>query len=586
MNNQRQPNQERLKELIHRLATEIDIERIYIRQIDVGGLSTEQLVIILSKTNKKTSTEIQFLVNMFFEQEQYYGYKLYQASKVKDVIHQGRLRFYTICTEEALLYRKPDSAYTLFPERVDVSWLFQKVEKDYQKETEKIRYFEQGAQFYLEQESYAFAAYMVQQAMELSYRAIEMWAVGMDKITHSIANHQRYLAPYVPELGALFNDEKKEDIIALSLLDDAYLDVRYKTNYRMAKDTLLYCMQKLHLLMPWVQQSYQQLLVAFKTQYKRADPYRVAYMQVMHDVPLAEQQRTIDDAKPPIQEEESVEVDKITENIQDGYLQEWIQALTGCLKVEQIYSFGYRSKQRLVSNLSAENSESYHHHYDLLLITHEEMAKVATQEGQVNAMNRSYSVTLIAHSPSSVEKALREDNRFFHQVLQKGTLLYGEGLVVPDAEVPSPDDKRMKAHMEHLWFKRITRARAFLTSAYAALDEAYEDVPVSLFNQSLEQVCLGIIEVFLGYHPNRHKLHHLLNLCQNFCALPVEVFPNWTEEDRTLYKLLDQSVNDIRFRREWCVNPTDIDLISRKCKIFLQKADDMVKEYCCKVPEM
>lgn len=342
MNNNNQPNTERLNELVRRLTTAIDVERIYLHKIEAGEKTIEQLFILRAKACRKTATEIQFLVDLFFEQEPYYCYKLYQASKVKDAIHQGRLRFYTICTEEALLYRKPNSVYTLFPEKIDVSWLFQKIEKDYRKEAEKIKYFQKGAQFYIEQENDAFAAYMVQQAMEMSYRAIELWTVGMDKITHSIAGHQRYLAPFVPELGTLFGDDKKADIIALSLLDDAYLDVRYKTNYHIAKDTLLYCVEKLNRLIPWVHQSYQEVLMAFKMRYKRADPNRVAYMQVMHDAPLVNPEKHIDEA---IIAAEPLKENTINESGVDEKLQEVIRELSAALNIAQIYCSDHRSER-------------------------------------------------------------------------------------------------------------------------------------------------------------------------------------------------------------------------------------------------
>lgn len=576
MNKSSQPNAERLNELVRCLTTEIDIERIYMRKIETGEKIMEQLFILRAKTCSKATTEVQFLIDMFFKEEQYYCYKLYQASKVKDAIHQGRLRFYTICTEKALLYRKPNSTYRLFPEQVDVSWLFQKAEKDYLKEAEKINYFEKGAQFYMEQENDAFAAYMVQQAMEMSYRAIELWIVGMDRITHSIAGHQRYLAPYVPELGTLFSSDKKEDIIALSLLDDAYLDVRYKTNYHIAKDMLLYCVEKLNQLIPWVRQSYQELLLSFKMHYEGAYPSRGAYVQVMHDASVVGKEKNRDEA---ILATTQIKESEISESRIDEDLQEMIRELCTGLNISQIYCFGHRSERQSVQKLIGKNVETYHNHYDLLLVTDEEVAKAAMQEGRINAMNEANRVTLIAHGRSGVEKALNENNRFFRQVLEKGTLLFGEGIVIPEVDLNPTDEKLMKSHMERVWFRRITRARAFLASAYAALDEAYEDVPVSLLNQFMEQVCLGLIEVFLGYQPNRHKLHHLLNLCQNFSGIVVDIFPRRTESDRKLFKLLDQGVHDIRFRQEWCVNPADIDLLNRKCKNFLQKADETVKEY-------
>lgn len=65
-----------------------------------------------------------------------------------------------------------------------------KAKKGFNKEIAKIQAFNDGAGFYLEKENYALTAFMVHQQIELAYRAIELFAMGKDKVTHSIRVHQ------------------------------------------------------------------------------------------------------------------------------------------------------------------------------------------------------------------------------------------------------------------------------------------------------------------------------------------------------------------------------------------------------------
>jgi|GEM_PF-749315 len=579
MNDQSQPNQERLQELINRLVTQIDIERIYLRRISMAEKPTEQLIILIPKSGKKSPSEVQPLINILFEQEHYYTYKLYPASKVKDCIHQGSLRFYTICTAEALLYRKRNSDFKLFPDKIDQPRLLEKAAKDYQKEIGKISTFSQGAQFYLDNKQLDFAAFMLQQATELSYRTIELWEIGVDKITHSIAGHQQYIAPYMPALGELFDQAAKEDVIALSLLDDAYLDVRYKTNYHISLENLYRCQQKAMELIKWVTIIYHRMENAFKETYPLSGYFSEKNTQAYNSVIDIDENLAVHDKTLITQPAGSKQPIEKVENEGDGLLAKIIKELTVYVAIDSIYCFGHRHEVNFRYSALIEDAKADYHHYDLLLITNEDITEVAAQEGQINAMNLPYAVTLIAHSPSSIEKALAEDNRFFHHVLQNGELVYGKALVSREINQHQAEYKSFKMKSEVSWFRRNFRASGFLTSANAALDEGYEEVPVSLFNQCLEQVCLGMIEVFLGYKPNRHKLNHLFNLCNNFSTLTTEIFPRRTEEEKKFFKLLDQSVNDVRFLMSWSVNPADIDLLGRKCKTFLEKAEKLVEEY-------
>src|SRR5690606_34647437 len=71
-------------------------------------------------------------------------------------------------------------------------------------------------------------AFMLHQAFELAYRAAERLAMGREKVCHGIGKHQKYIFPFIPELGRVFSAKKELDVSLLHLLDMAYREVRYR----------------------------------------------------------------------------------------------------------------------------------------------------------------------------------------------------------------------------------------------------------------------------------------------------------------------------------------------------------------------
>lgn len=563
----------RLHQLVRQLLLQIDVERVYLRKIN-PETPKEELIILIPKFGKKELSQLNPLVNILFESEPLYTYRLYFASKVKDFIHQGNLRFYTICAEENLLYQRPMSDFHLFPVSTDVKGLLKKAERNFEKEMEKINAFNQGAQLYMDNKHLGPAAFMLQQAIELSYRAMELWEVGVDKVSHRIAGHQQYMGTYISALGRLFHKEVKEDVVALSLLDDAYLDTRYKINYHISLEQLQLCQEKAKNLASWLPIIYKRMVSAFKEGDLAKKSGAAPAIELGHPT----QEKAMPEQGTEASRPEMLSLQKDEKNAKVNYAQQIVEELTAKLSIDSIYCFGLRSEIDFRDSLLGEHKTIDHHHYDLLLISDEEVAAVAQIEGNINAAGLPYSVTLITHSRLSIEKALQRNNRFFHMVLRKSDHLYGKP-EPNEIKLSGGEDNYDKTAINMVWFHRNSRARGFLSTAKTALDEGYDGLPVSLLNQSLEQACLGLIYVFLGYTPNRYRLHHLLNLCDNFTALTKDVFPRRTDDDLDLFRNLNQSVCHIRYLHRGVTNPIAINTLIIKVEVFLERAELLAKAF-------
>jgi len=94
----------------------------------------------------------------------------------------------------------------------------------------------------------------------------------------------------------------------------------------------------------------------------------------------------------------------------------------------------------------------------------------------------------------------------------------------------------------------------------------------------MEQLCLGFIYASTGYKPNQQSLKHLINICRCISPMFDEVFPTNTEDDRVVFDILIDSIKDTRYRVPFNIDPTDTGLLHRRCRAWMEKADELVTE--------
>lgn len=219
-------------------------------------------------------------------------------------------------------------------------------------------------------------------------------------------------------------------------------------------------------------------------------------------------------------------------------------------------------------------------HYDLLIITSAEpVNNVADLQSIINADTESgYSVLLLAYSVESATRALRLNNRFFHKSMHHSAQIYSkQGCIQLDA-IQDYDLANTSLHCDLNWKQRYFRAEAFMDAAECIWIDQDETVVLSLIGQAVEQLCLGLIYVFLGYRPKQHSLHHLVDLCNNFTREVDHIFPRQTEQEKNIFSVLNKSSSSARFITNSPVDPTDCGLLHRKARLLLEKSEKIVEQ--------
>ncbi|UZJ63717.1 hypothetical protein OKW96_14895 [Sphingobacterium sp. KU25419] len=100
---------------------------------------------------------------------------------------------------------------------------------------------------------------------------------------------------------------------------------------------------------------------------------------------------------------------------------------------------------------------------------------------------------------------------------------------------------------------------------------------VLLYNQAIEQACLGLLEYYLGYKPYQYNLMHLYDLCCSFWSFPNDIFPRSTIEEIDLFNNLVNTVKDIRYKGNTDMDWDEVYRYEARCERFIEECGKLVR---------
>lgn len=98
-----------------------------------------------------------------------------------------------------------------------------------------------------------------------------------------------------------------------------------------------------------------------------------------------------------------------------------------------------------------------------------------------------------------------------------------------------------------------------------------------LLHQAVEQLCLGLINTFLGYRPHYFALGYLFDLCENFSTLTTAIFPRYTMEDKRLFKRLTANLSQLRYSEPENTDPIDTGILYKRSRCFYDQTVQLVE---------
>lgn len=239
-----------------------------------------------------------------------------------------------------------------------------------------------------------------------------------------------------------------------------------------------------------------------------------------------------------------------------------------------IYSFATKTATNTTLNAFKEDKKTANTqtHLFLLVIT-EETKNNATADladliaGTIPNCN----ATLLLHKATSLRQLTANQKWFFNHIMTNGTQIWINKNHPPYLHLDKEPTRKPELS-ELYWNNRVRIAKTYLESEHQIETSGMECVQHSMQHIAVEQICLGLIEVFLGYHPNHYALAYLFNLCSIFTTLPEDIFPTKTEEDQLLYKLLTTNFHTLRHAKTNYHSFTYTELLSKRCGEFIENA--------------
>ena len=152
--------------------------------------------------------------------------------EVNNLRKKGNRFFANHCSEEKCFYSSGKS--TLEEPLV----ILEKDLSQFNVSFAKAESFLFGSKFFLDQENYSLAAFMLHQSAELALSAILHLDTGHKEQTHNLNKLLSYCRLWVPSVSALFETKNEEEHRQFQLLQKAYNDGRYKQNFPITKSEI------------------------------------------------------------------------------------------------------------------------------------------------------------------------------------------------------------------------------------------------------------------------------------------------------------------------------------------------------------
>jgi hypothetical protein len=248
----------------------------------------------------------------------------------------------------------------------------------------------------------------------------------------------------------------------------------------------------------------------------------------------------------------------------DHALAEISETIRGFVKVRAIYCFGY-SVASLNKKQKAFSKEVPGYHFYLLVLNSEHRQNIVPE---LQALIKKkfvgkYTVTILQHRVQYLRNQAINQKHFINAVVRNGLEVYNNS-DYPFYEIPVAGDRDF-VFSKNYWDNRMRLAEGFL-----ALVHTEQPIILNvLIQQAVQQMAVGLIDLFMGYHPNIYSTNYLLRLLDCIPELP-KLFTD-CEGDSRLQQLLSANIDMLKHKNIGQETIEDSSKLFKKAKDFYDK---------------
>lgn len=232
-------DEETITKLISEITKQVSINQIYMITGDEESGGHYRFIIIIEDMAKRFKQRIkENLKECLKEYPHYYG-QFFSLNYIQNATSEGNTFFLNHCIKEKLIYYHHSYDEQWLFHNVDLTAFTIKAKENFLNQKEKISGFKNGADLFLEKESFGHAAFMLHQTVEHSFLAAEYFLTGKTFTGHLISDHQAFMGSTHKEFEKIFPRENETDTNLLNKLNKAYCDTRYTLNYQIKREQVL-----------------------------------------------------------------------------------------------------------------------------------------------------------------------------------------------------------------------------------------------------------------------------------------------------------------------------------------------------------
>ena len=223
--------------------------------------------------------------------------------------------------------------------------------------------------------------------------------------------------------------------------------------------------------------------------------------------------------------------------------------------------------------------------YDLLIVTQKRMginehavyAKILRRFFENKAWEIHTHPQFINESISELNKALDKSRYFYTDIKKEGVMLYDSGKYKL-ARRRKLDYTEIAEMAQEYFDNTFSRASQFLTTATFTLSKDWLNMTSFNLHQAAENFLRTIPLTFILYGYKEHDLAFLMNECKKHTLEIYRVFPQDTDEERRLFKLLQDAYVQARYNKNFVVTRADIDALIPRIELLRDLTETVCKE--------
>ncbi|MDD5596596.1 MAG: HEPN domain-containing protein [Victivallaceae bacterium] len=225
----------------------------------------------------------------------------------------------------------------------------------------------------------------------------------------------------------------------------------------------------------------------------------------------------------------------------------------------------------------------YKSDYDLLVIV-EDLPKYQYKGYQNKIKSKARRIvdcdihlSIIMHSVDEVKAAIKRKNYFFCDVRKEGIQLYSsKRFRLPEVKELNLKQRLGKAQKDFPdWFESASN---FLTTYKLCFQKEMLKNAAFELHQATEHFYATVILVFTGYKPKLHDLDELGIKVDRLSPEFKGIFPQNTDEEKRLFKLLRQAYVGARYDMNYKITKEELEYLAGQVKLLQEITEKVCKE--------